>query len=97
MDTLTLKIPGAIKEKLNTYSKRKGLSKSQIVRNALLEYFEASDLAKQGTFYDLAQDPVPTYLLAVRKKPKSGKPEELLAYENIDVQAIVKKVLSILK
>ncbi len=56
MDTLTLKISSGIKEKLNVYSKRKGLSKSEIVRNALLDYFERDDLDRQGTFYDLAQD-----------------------------------------
>ena len=56
MDTLTLKIPSIMKEKLKTYSKRKGLSKSEIVRNALVDYFDADDLGKQGTFYDLAKD-----------------------------------------
>jgi len=56
MDTLTLKISSAIKEKLKTYSKRKGLSRSEIVRNALLDYFERDDFDKEGTFYDLAQD-----------------------------------------
>ena len=56
MDTLTLKIPDIIKEKLRTYSKNKGLSRSEIVREALLEYFEKDDFDKKGTFYDLAQD-----------------------------------------
>jgi len=56
MDTLTLKIPEVIIEKLKTYSKRKGLSRSEIVRNALIDYFDKDDLEKQGTFYDLAQD-----------------------------------------
>jgi len=56
MDTLTLKIPAVIKEKLKTYSRRKGLSRSEIVRNALLEYFDRDELEKQGTFYDLAKD-----------------------------------------
>jgi predicted transcriptional regulator len=56
MDSLTLKISSAIKEKLKIYSKRKGLSKSEIVRNALLDYFERDDFDKEGTFYDLAQD-----------------------------------------
>ncbi len=56
MDTLTLKIPDVIKEKLKTYSRRKGLSRSEIVRNALLDYFDRDDLEKQGTFYDLAKD-----------------------------------------
>ena len=32
------------------------------------------------------------HYLAVRKMPKSGKPEELLAYEEIDRNAIIKKV-----
>jgi transketolase len=36
--------------------------------------------------------PVPVYSLAVRKKPKSGKPEELLDYEEISQRAIVKKI-----
>jgi predicted DNA-binding protein len=56
VDTLTLKIPVVIKEKLKTYSKRIGLSRSEIVRKALLEYFDKDGLDKQGTFYDLAKD-----------------------------------------
>ncbi len=56
MDTLTLKIPSVIKEKLKAYSRRKGLSKSEIVRNALVEYLEKDELSNKGTFYDLAQD-----------------------------------------
>jgi transketolase len=35
---------------------------------------------------------VPVYSLAVRRKPKSGKPEELLDYEEISVSAIIKQV-----
>jgi len=38
---------------------------------------------------------VPVYALAVRKKPKSGKPDELLSFEEIDHAAIVKKVKEI--
>lgn len=38
---------------------------------------------------------VPTYSLCVTKMPRSGKPEELLAYEEIDAAAIVKKVLNL--
>lgn len=56
MDTLTLKIPDVIKEKLRVYSKRKGLSRSEIVRKALLEYFAKDELDKPGTFYDLSKD-----------------------------------------
>lgn len=37
----------------------------------------------------------PIHILAVCKTPKSGKPDELLAYEGINAQAIVKKVRKI--
>ncbi|MGB7575815.1 MAG: transketolase [Thermodesulfobacteriota bacterium] len=40
----------------------------------------------------LSASPVPIHSLAVRKKPKSGKPEELLDYEEISRAAIIKKV-----
>jgi transketolase len=40
----------------------------------------------------LAGHPVPVYALAVRAMPKSGKPEELLDYEDISKKAIVGKV-----
>jgi len=36
--------------------------------------------------------PAPIYSLAVRKKPKSGKPQELLDYEEISRKGIVKKI-----
>jgi transketolase len=39
---------------------------------------------------------VPVYALAVRKKPKSGKPDELLGFEEIDHAAIVKKVKEVI-
>ena len=35
--------------------------------------------------------------LAVRKMPKSGKPEELLAYEEIDKNAIIRKIRELIK
>ena len=56
MDMLTLKIPEIIRQKLAIMSKRKGVSRSDIVREALLEYFEKEDREKQGTFFDLAGD-----------------------------------------
>ena len=40
----------------------------------------------------LADVPIPVHLLAVRKKPRSGKPGELLDYEEISERAIVAKV-----
>ncbi len=42
------------------------------------------------------QSSVSIHRLAVRKMPKSGKPDELLAYGEIDAQAIVKKVKEVL-
>jgi transketolase len=43
----------------------------------------------------LAPNPVRLYSLAVTKKPKTGKPAELLAYEDISRSAIVKLVKQI--
>jgi transketolase len=40
----------------------------------------------------LADLPVPVHSLSVQKKPKSGKSEELLDYEEISKNAIIKKV-----
>ncbi len=44
----------------------------------------------------LATVVIPIHSLAVRKKPKSGKPEELLDYEEISQKAIVQKVKELL-
>jgi len=38
----------------------------------------------------------PVHSLAVRKMPKSGKPEELLFFEEISKEAIIKKVKELL-
>lgn len=45
----------------------------------------------------LIYETTPIHSLAVRKLPRSGKPEELLAYEEIDSGAVVKKVEEIRK
>ena len=45
----------------------------------------------------LANENVRIHSLAVRKMPKSGKPDELLDYEEISSKAIVRKVKEILK
>jgi len=42
------------------------------------------------------KSPVPVYSLAVRNMPRSGKPQELLDYEEISKSAIIKKVKEIL-
>ena len=44
----------------------------------------------------LASSPTPVHCLAVRRKPKSGKPEELLDYEEISAGAIIRKVKGLL-
>lgn len=44
----------------------------------------------------LAEHAIPVYSLAVRKIPKSGKPEELLDYEGISRAAIVRKVRTLI-
>jgi transketolase len=44
----------------------------------------------------LAGDPVAVHSLAVRKVPRSGRPQELLDYEEISRAAIVKKVKELL-
>ena len=46
----------------------------------------------EAVMSSLATESVPVHLLAVRKKPKSGAPEELLAWEGISAEAIVAKV-----
>ena len=46
MNTMTLKIPDVIKEKLKNFSRKKGLSKSEIVRNELIEYLDKDDVVK---------------------------------------------------
>lgn len=44
----------------------------------------------------LAAYPVPVHSLSVKRKPKSGKPQELLDYEEISWTAITKKVKELL-
>jgi transketolase len=46
---------------------------------------------------EMADVDIPIHSLAVRKMPKSGKPEELLDYEEISRNAIIKKVREILQ
>jgi transketolase len=45
----------------------------------------------------LGEARTPVYSLAVRKLPKSGKPGELLDYEDISSEAIVREVKEIVK
>jgi len=56
MDTLTIKIPEALKTKLNRYAKQKGLSRSEIVRKALADFFSKGDVRLNGAFIDFSED-----------------------------------------
>jgi len=44
----------------------------------------------------LSGNPAPVYSLAVRKKPKSGKPQQLMDFEEISQAAIIEKVKQII-
>ncbi|GAG67363.1 unnamed protein product, partial [marine sediment metagenome] len=44
-----------------------------------------------------ASESGPVYILAVKKMPRSGKPYELLDYEEISSEAIIKKVKEIIR
>ncbi len=59
------------------------------------DHFEAGGIG-EAVRSALEPLPMPVHSLAVRKMTKSGKPEELLRYENIDSAAIVKKVRQVL-
>jgi hypothetical protein len=56
MDTLTLKIPKVLKTKLSRYAEQKGLSRSEIVRKALLDFFSEGDVRLNGAFIDYSED-----------------------------------------
>lgn len=51
----------------------------------------------EAVLSSLATTAVPVHILAVRKKPKSGRPEELLDFEEISSRAIVARVKRILE
>ncbi len=56
MKTLSLKLPEILETRLNTLAHKKGLSRSEIVRRALMEYFSSDDMDNSGSFLDLAKD-----------------------------------------
>lgn len=55
------------------------------------DHYEAGGIG-EAVMSALSAIPVPIYSLAVRKKPKSGKPAELLDFEGISRKAIVDRV-----
>jgi transketolase len=50
----------------------------------------------EAVLSSLAVTPAPVHILAVRRKPKSGKPDELLDYEEISSRAIIAKVKEVI-
>ena len=55
MKTLTFKISELLEGKLKTFARKKGKSRSEIVRLALTHYF-SSDNIQTGSFLDLSRD-----------------------------------------
>ncbi len=55
------------------------------------DHFAEGGLA-DGVRTSLAATPVPVISMCVRKKPKSGQPDELLDYEGISASSIVKQI-----
>ncbi|MFA5072735.1 MAG: transketolase [Nitrospirota bacterium] len=60
------------------------------------DHYEAGGIG-EAVKSALAKKPMSLYSLCVRKTPKSGKPQELLEYEEISSRAIIRKVTEILK
>lgn len=60
------------------------------------DHFEVGGIG-EAVMSALSGLPTPIYSLAVRKLPRSGKPEELLDYEDISARSIIAKVKDILK
>ena len=56
METLTLKLPKSLKNQLSAYAHKKGISRSETVRNALTEYFSHNEVNTAGSFLDLSND-----------------------------------------
>ncbi len=56
MKNLTLKIPEFLENRLNKYARQMGLSRSEIVRRALIKYVAIDDKEISGSFLDLSQD-----------------------------------------
>ena len=56
MKTLSFKLPEILESQLDIIAHKKGMSRSEIVRRALLEYFSRDDVNQPGSFLDLARD-----------------------------------------
>lgn len=56
MKTLTLKLPEILENKVNIIARKNGLSRSEVVRRALLEYFTHNTVNTPGSFLELSRD-----------------------------------------
>jgi len=56
MKTVTLKLSEILEARLNIFAHKSGLSRSEIVRRALLEYFSRDEVRGSGSFLDLSRD-----------------------------------------
>lgn len=56
MKTLSLKLPEILESQLDIFARKNGMSKSEMVRHALFEYFSREDVIRSGSFLDLARD-----------------------------------------
>jgi transketolase len=59
------------------------------------DHYEAGGLG-EAVAAELADTNARVHILAVKKMPRSGKPHELLEYEDISATAIITKVKDIL-
>lgn len=56
MKTFTLKLPEILEIRLNALARKRAMSRSEIVRQALAEYLSRGDGGHSGTLQDLTQD-----------------------------------------
>ena len=56
MKTISLKLPEILEARLNTFARNNGMSRSEIVRRALMDYFSHDDVIHTGSFLDLSRD-----------------------------------------
>jgi transketolase len=98
-----LKSEGILIRVIDLYSVKpvddKTLRQAAMVTKAMItveDHFAEGGLG-EAVRTEMADVDIPIFSLAVRKMPKSGKPEELLDYEEISRNAITKKVREILR
>lgn len=56
MKVLSFKLPDALDRKLSAVVKRRGVAKSNVVREALKQYLDESHEVRRGSFLELAGD-----------------------------------------